>query len=269
MTTKADDERTGDGEHVRVRFKLSRNEDGSRPAASETLWAISTGVAGHFRIDNIPFFVVGVSVGDVVLAESGERTLEFVSVVEKSGHRSVGLSYRSDEVRSAVRTRLTELGCRVERGDSPKVLAVDVPPPVSLDDVTAYLAGMEELGDLSYYENDVGKRPTPPRRWRQPRTPPFSERPDLGVFVSRAAMTGGRVRVIDHDEDGDWVFLTGAELRDESGSIAADELALVCLQDVVASHPEVHACADLPPGHSAQYLESEHRWLWSALEPDG
>ena len=61
-------------------------------------------------------------------------------------------------------------------------------------------------------------------------------------------MTGDRVRAIDHDEDGDWVFLTGEELREESGDIAA-AAALMCLQDVVASHPEVHACADLPLGH--------------------
>lgn len=154
----------------------------------------------------------------------------------------------------------------MESGDSRKVLAVDIPPSVSLDDVTAYLAGLEELGDLSFYENDVGSRPTPPRAWKQPRTPPFSERPDLGVFVSRRVVTGDRVRVIDHDEDGDWVFLTGEELREESGDIADDELALMCLQDVVASHPEVDACADLPLGHSAEYIESEHRWVWSALE---
>jgi hypothetical protein len=265
VTTKAS-ERAGDGEHVRIRFELSRDENGSRPATSETLWAIPTGVAGHYRIDNIPFFVPGVSMGDVVLAESGKRRLEFVRVVEKSGHRSVGLTYRSDQVRTAVRTRLTEMGCRVERGDSPKVLAVDIPPSVSMDEVTALLAALEEVGQLSYYENDVGSRPTPPRRWRQPCTPPFSEGPDLGVFVSRRAMSGDRIRVIDHDEDGDWIFLTGGELREESGHIAADELALICLQDVVASHPEVHACADLPPGGSAEYLESEHRWLWSALE---
>ncbi len=268
MTTKADDERTGDSEHVRVRFELPRDEDGSRPAASETLWAIPTGVAGHFRIDNIPFFVVGVSVGDVVLAEPGERTLEFVTVVEKSGHRSVCLSYRSDQIRSAVRTRLTELGCRVERGDMPKVLAVDVPPRVSLVDVTAYLAGMEETGELSYYENDVGSRSTPLRRWSRPSTPPFSERPDLGVFVSRRAVAGDLVRVVDHDEDGDWVFLTGAELRDESGSIA-------CGRTGIDVSPGRRGCPSRsshlrrpPAGALGGYVESEHRWLWSALEPE-
>jgi hypothetical protein len=267
VTTKASGS-AGDDEHVRVRFELSRDELGSRPAASETLWAIPTGVPGHYRIDNIPFFVVGVSVGDVVLAEPGERTLEFVGIVEKAGHRTVGLAYRSDQLRSTVRTRLTQLGCQVERGDIPKVLAVDIPPAVSLDEVTTLLADLEKLGEPSYYENDVGSRPTPPRRWRRPCTPPFSEPPDLGVFVSRRAMTGDRIRVIDHDEDGDWIFLTGEELRDESGGIAAEELSLMCLQDVVASHPEVHACADLPPGHSAEYAETEHRWLWAALEPE-
>jgi hypothetical protein len=268
VAVEAGDERAGDGEYARVRFDLSRDGNGSRPVASETLWAIPTGVAGHYRIDNVPFFVVGVSLGDVVLAKAGERSLEFVGVVEKSGHRTLGLRYWSDQVRSALRTRLTELGCRVERGDARKVLAVDIPPEVSLDEVTAYLARLEGLAELSYYENDVGRRPTPPRPWREPSTPPFSEPPDLGVFVSRRAMTGEAVRVIDHDEDGDWIFLTGAELREESGHIALDELSLVCLRDVVASHPEVHACADLPPGHSAEYLESEHRWLWSALDPD-
>ncbi len=265
MTTKDSGQRSSQGEHVRVRFELRRDEHGWPPAASETLWAVPTGIAGHYRIDNIPFFVVGVSLGDVVLAAAGERMLEFVRVVEKSGHRSVGLRYRSDQVRSNVRTVLTGFGCRVESGDSPTVLAVDIPPTVS-QEVTEYLAGLEELGELSYYENDVGTPPTPAIPGTEAHTPPFSEPPDLGVFVSPKAIAGGTVRVVIHDEDGDWVFLTDDERRDESSEVTEDELSLLCLRDVVAS-PEVHACADLPPGFSAEYLDSEQRWIWEALEP--
>ena len=186
VTTNHSGQRPGEGEHVRVRFELGRDQNGWRPTASETLWAAPTGVRGHYRIDNIPFFAVDVSVGDVVLAEAGQQTLEFVRVCRESGHRSVALHYRTDQVRSAVETMLTGWGCRVERGENPKVLAVDIPASVSLDDVTAYLTGMEELGELSYYENDVGSRPTPPRRWRQPCTPRSRSR-----LISASSSHGG------------------------------------------------------------------------------
>ena len=52
----------------RIQFRLTLDEDGYPPASGETLWATALG-DGTYRIDNIPFFATGVSLGDVVEAE--------------------------------------------------------------------------------------------------------------------------------------------------------------------------------------------------------
>lgn len=268
MTERDIDAGDAESNHVRVRFELPRDANGWRPATSETLWALPTAIPRQYRLDNVPFFAPDVSLGDVVYAEVRADALEFVAVVEKSGHRTVGLRYYSDGTKSSVRAALVDMGCSVERGDDPKVLAVDIPPTASLEEVRAYLLGLEERGELTYYENDVPAGSGARRPVRPPSALPFSEPPDLGVFVSRAVMDGSPVRVVDHDRDGDWVFLTGEEPSDEAGHVPDADLMLVCLHDVVSAHPEVHAIAGLPVGHSAEYLDDERGWGREAIEPD-
>jgi hypothetical protein len=97
---------------------------------------------------------------------------------------------------------------------------------------------------------------------------PFDEAADLGVFVSTDVADGSRVALIYHDHEGDWVFLTGDEALDEFDEISADDLMLVCLHDVVTSHPEIHACADLPIGYLAEYSADDQRWIRESLESE-
>jgi hypothetical protein len=138
----------------------------------ETLWARRIGPE-RYRIDNIPFFVYGVSLGDVVEARWREEDLRphrgapegreqaqiderdedegdeeygfpyFVRVLEKSGNRTLRVAfsdYPLDDRRAApTLVRLRQLGCSSE-GFPPRLLTVNVPPAVPLDTVMAYLA---------------------------------------------------------------------------------------------------------------------------------
>ena len=70
---------------MKVLFDLEQDEDGYTPASAETLWAIRVG-EGLFRIDNIPFFALGIAVEDVVSAVPEEGVFRFKEVVHPSGH---------------------------------------------------------------------------------------------------------------------------------------------------------------------------------------
>lgn len=154
----------------------------------ETLWA---SVVGHdwYRVENTPFFIYGVSLGDVVQASWRPEDLRqeeggvpyFERVVEKSGNRTLRLALvravgddddpeadftpactvDSDEGRATL-DRLGELGCSCERFP-PYLLAINVPAGVPLDPVMGFLESTglkwengdprgEDVPGRAYYE---------------------------------------------------------------------------------------------------------------------
>nr|WP_244981585.1 DUF4265 domain-containing protein [Corallococcus exercitus] len=106
----------------------------------ETLWATPLGQE-RYRLENSPFFTYRVSWLDVVEARpDAQGQLTFQRVVEKSGHRTVRVILQ--DVTSPAATPfldgLKQRGCSYE-GFQPKLLSIDVPPEVRLDEVTRYL----------------------------------------------------------------------------------------------------------------------------------
>jgi Domain of unknown function (DUF4265) len=106
----------------------------------ENLWAARL-KEKHFRIESIPFFVYGVSLGDIVTAmPDNEGRLQFGKVVQPSGHKTLrarGLM-KNAERRKKVIAHLRKLGSDVEVLRS-RLLAIDVPSDVSLEAITDFL----------------------------------------------------------------------------------------------------------------------------------
>ena len=72
-------------DYVRIRFELEEpDEHGWPPARAETLWARRVG-DNEYEIDNIPFYVRGVSAEDVVSVSEHEGTLAFQRVIKTLG----------------------------------------------------------------------------------------------------------------------------------------------------------------------------------------
>jgi hypothetical protein len=90
----------------------------------------------------------------------------------------------------------------------------------------------------------------------QPDVPfPFSDSPELGVFVARMVFEGAEsLQGVVHDDDGDWTF-EGSEPTGED----AEPWILVHLVHVVDLIPSVRAVADLPTGWAAE-LRSDGSW---------
>lgn len=127
----------------------------------ETLWATPLGQE-RYRLENSPFFAYRVSWLDVVEArpDAGGR-LEFLRVVEKSGHQTVRVILEDVESPKATPflDGVKQRGCSFE-GFQPKLLSIDVPPGVRLEEITRYFIeqGVQwEHADPTYDDLHPGK----------------------------------------------------------------------------------------------------------------
>jgi Domain of unknown function (DUF4265) len=125
-------------QNVKVIFRLEQDEDGYPPEDVESLWGVRR--ADGVAIDNVPWFVKGVSLGDVVsVVQAPDGAFEFERVVRRSGHSTYRILLLNPAVHGVERTieELTAMGLAVE--EDAGLLAVDVPPTVSLDSFRKHL----------------------------------------------------------------------------------------------------------------------------------
>jgi hypothetical protein len=137
---------------VRIRVPLDRPPGETGPA-DDWLWAEPLG-SERFRVESCPFFAYGISREDVVRAAEtpGEEAPQLEDVIEKGGHRTLRLALdpavelSSPEVQGLLE-RLLELGCTHEML-RPKIVAIDLPPPVELASVAELLQALAHDGTL-------------------------------------------------------------------------------------------------------------------------
>lgn len=123
-----------------VRFKVRH---AGVPGEGETLWAYDLG-KDRYKLANLPFWLYGVSVYDIVLAPYNMKSgfPSFKRVIIKSGNRTVRVcfSQRVNEGNQSDRilNGLIDLGCGFENADG-FYFAINVPPSTKLYDVASYL----------------------------------------------------------------------------------------------------------------------------------
>lgn len=144
---------------MKIRFDLTQGADGYPPATSENLWAIDIG-RGRYQIDNIPFFVMGVSCFDVIsAAKDADGLFCCGGLLEEKGHSTIrviqldnagaeSIETRSKELRSALEAR----GCSTEQSHIPRLISVDVPPEVDFQSIRSFLQKGSEDGLWDYEE---------------------------------------------------------------------------------------------------------------------
>ena len=116
---------------VKVLFHLDQDEDGYPPVGAESLWARI--VTEGYQMDNIPFYVVGVSCEDVVAAtKQKDSILEFTSVVSRSGHSTIRVCVNDTTAIEHLRDDLRKLGCESEQDYTPNLISVDIHPDVDI-----------------------------------------------------------------------------------------------------------------------------------------
>jgi hypothetical protein len=135
----------------KITFELDQDENGYPPDKWESLWASDEG-EGLYRVDNIPFYVYGISSGDLISAKDDLGELIFTEVVQPSSNTVFRLYVSDAAEMQTIRDTLKELGCESELSNLPKLVAVEVPGSVKFGPVARFLEKGEESGKWRYEE---------------------------------------------------------------------------------------------------------------------
>jgi hypothetical protein len=97
--------------------------------SSESVWAKKIG-DGKYKIMNIPFYVKGTGLYDIVNASMANHALNFKSTIERSGHsvyRIILNNFINEELFNKYWKPLEKEGCAFEKATD-RFYAIDVPP---------------------------------------------------------------------------------------------------------------------------------------------
>lgn len=120
----------------------------------ESLWAFP--VTDGYKLDNIPFYARGVSFGDTVVSENLDNCLYMSKLLKRSMHSTVRLWFANEQEIQSTREDLQSMGCSSEISDQPRLIAVDIPPAISYEEIRAYLDEGESNGKWDYEEACLG-----------------------------------------------------------------------------------------------------------------
>lgn len=138
----------------KIRFRLTRDEDGYPPVEYELLWAEPLG-NDLYRIDNIPFFVCDIGLKDEVEATHVDGERVFVRTVRSGGHRTVRLLVWARTDVKPLRDELRALGCSSELNEDGRLVAVNVPPAVPSETIVQFLEAGATSARFEYEEGAV------------------------------------------------------------------------------------------------------------------
>jgi Domain of unknown function (DUF4265) len=147
--------------YCHIIFPLKRDSDGYPDASAERLWAKKI-APNQFQIQNIPFYIKGVSLKDIVEARNvSEDVYEFVKILKYSGHSTFRIFISgdvtdNDKVLQATVQRLNSMGCKTEGLNKDSTLtAIDVPPKTDINKIGQFLRDQYKLGLLDFEEASV------------------------------------------------------------------------------------------------------------------
>ena len=140
-----------DEKYVKIHFRLEKDEDGYPPDDWESLWAIEFS-PNFYTIDNIPFFVRGISNGDIVSVNRDGEDLIFNEVTTPSPNSVLRVVVFDVTEVQGLRDNLRTMGCPSELSDNPAFFSVEVPSSVPIEPVLEMLAAAEENDRLEYEE---------------------------------------------------------------------------------------------------------------------
>jgi len=113
----------------------------------------------HYRIDNIPFEILNISLGDIVTGSTRNDLLYFDELYDKSGNQTICIQIADGLSAPAgvkVRQVLDAVGARYEAyGDT--LLSANVPPGVDVEELRIELAMLAKQG-VKYEQLDPTMR---------------------------------------------------------------------------------------------------------------
>ena len=134
-----------------MEFRLEVIDDWP-PVSAESLWVEPIG-DGKFRIDNSPFFVRNIAVGDLVEgAEVLDEPVKFVGKISSGGHSTVWVITLNDKIGESLKGGIRELGCHVEGSPWPSLISIDVPSGSHLGELHRLLREVASTGQIEFVD---------------------------------------------------------------------------------------------------------------------
>jgi hypothetical protein len=136
-----------------VKIVIPLDADAWHGHATESVWATEVG-NGKYRIENVPFYAMELSFGDVVRAAPKDGSLQFDCVASRGGHSTYRVITRDGADDSQVRSALSDLnsnGASYER-DTANLLAVDIPKVTDVPRIYRILEDKEKTGVWDFEE---------------------------------------------------------------------------------------------------------------------
>lgn len=145
----------------KIAFDLELDRPGWPPVSVEHLWGEKTNVKYEVRLVNTPFFVRGVSYGDLVQVrpDHERRELVFDKFKSESGHSTIRIILMTPDARSEIESKLLELGCSWEAADQfASLFAVDIPDEVDYESVLEWLRSCVDASEIEFQESAISSR---------------------------------------------------------------------------------------------------------------
>lgn len=123
---------------------------------TESIWVDLIPRSENAVVDNIPFEVFGLSLGDIVRVESMNGIYSVVGIVSKSGNLTFRVAKKgSTEDFMRLLENLRELKCDLETNNLSSVASINVSKGIELEKIEDILKQGEKTGVWEYEEGDV------------------------------------------------------------------------------------------------------------------
>jgi hypothetical protein len=128
-------------------------KNGDDEFETESLWCIVKN--DTFIIDNIPFIMQNVALGDVIIAEFDQENgaYYFDKFVARSGNSTVRLYFEDADLIEEIRKQLLKFNCESECFLERKIVAVNIPCAIYYPPLKKYLETGEENNLWMYEES--------------------------------------------------------------------------------------------------------------------
>ncbi len=134
--------------YVKLKFLYWNDEEHAERI--ESMWATKEGT--KYKIENIPFYVLGFALNDVVSVKEIKGELCVDSLVHESGHSTVRIVFFDKNIINETRQQLKTFGCNSEVSDKVYLIAIDIPPEVDYFNIIKPYLENGLISDLWDYE---------------------------------------------------------------------------------------------------------------------
>lgn len=111
-----------------------------------------------YKVDNIPFYIKNIAIGDIVSVEKDKDELFFNEIVKTSGHSTIQIVFFEYKEKNRVLTELENFGCHWEESDNRNLVSIDIAPNINYKAIIQYLEKEVSITNLDYREACIGKK---------------------------------------------------------------------------------------------------------------